>query len=290
AVAELLEVGAAAAVNRERLVGFVGAAAHILRADGARNQTGKGAGVLRQRQRLDERLVHDRLHPRVDRVDDGRFAGDGHRLSDGAYLQRGIDRRGKARGQDDVLAPGHLESGKREAERVRAGPKLDDFVPSLAVGRRRPRLLDERGTGRLDGHTRQHGAGRVDHRAFDGTALREGENGREHTRCRDGDYPRCLHRFSPLTGEGGREATVLIVVLRVGPPPYAVIVIRVPRGNVTGAAKMYGVSQSVDRFFANSRTFVLPSSPCAETSTDVVAVPMSGRSASSVVSVDSVAS
>ena len=46
---------------------------------------------------------------------------------------------------------------EREPDRVDARPQVLDAVPAGAVGDRRPRLFDERGAARFDGHTRPSG-------------------------------------------------------------------------------------------------------------------------------------
>jgi hypothetical protein len=134
---------------------------------------------------------HLRLDVALD-VDDRRLAGDGHGLFHRADLQVGIDRRGEVRRQLDRFAFDGRETREGEGQRVDAGPQIFDLVCAVGIGRRRPHLFDECGTRRLDGHARQHGAGRVFHDTCEG-ALRE-RRGRQRQQNTDG----CRRQKNPF--------------------------------------------------------------------------------------------
>jgi hypothetical protein len=105
--------------------------------------------------RLDQ-LIH-RLRRHHDLTDEAVA----HRLRHRAHSQIRVDGRGERAAQLDAFAPHRAEAGQRERHRVGAGPQVDDLVLPGAIGDDRSRLLDQRGTGRVNGHARQHGAGRI---------------------------------------------------------------------------------------------------------------------------------
>ena len=121
---------------------------------------------------IDDALLLDALH-----IDDGAFAGDGQGLFQRSDAHLDVDGRGQRTGQFDRLALHDVETGQRESDRVSTWIQRDDPVASGLVTHRAAAFLDEHRARRLDGDTRQHGAGGVAHhagnRCLDG-ALRVG--------------------------------------------------------------------------------------------------------------------
>src|SRR5262245_49064249 len=139
--------------------------------------------VLRRGHGVDRVLVHDLAADDVLGVDDGRLARNGDGLFKRADTKVGVDRGRKGCRELDALALDRREPGEGERHGIGAGPKVNDVVPSLAVGRDRADLLDQHGTAGFDGYSRHHRTARVANDARNAASLPECQRRREHE-CR----------------------------------------------------------------------------------------------------------
>ena len=132
---------------------------------------------------IDDALLLDALH-----VDDRALADDSQRLFQRPDAHLDVDARGQRSRQLNRFALHGIETGERERDRVGAWIQRDDPVASGIVAHHGAALLDEHRARRLDGDTRQHGAGGVAHhagdRCLDG-ALRVGVRTPEAERAQD---------------------------------------------------------------------------------------------------------
>ena len=71
---------------------------------------------------------------------------------------------------------------------VGAGPQVDDVVAPFAVGHHRADLLDQRRTGRFDGHARHRQAGRISDHTGDAGRLLGRRIGRHREKERQNAY------------------------------------------------------------------------------------------------------
>ena len=151
-----------AAMDRELRGGRAGC--HVVRVgDDAGHDDDDGVVTANRRDGLEHVVAHHRLAPSTLDVHDRALAGDGHRLRQAADLQFPVDRRGERPRQLDPFALGGAETLERECDRISAGPQVFDAVLSRAVGDRRSHFFNQRRTGGLDGHTREHRSRRVLH-------------------------------------------------------------------------------------------------------------------------------
>jgi hypothetical protein len=109
-------------------------------------------------------------------------------LGERAHPQVRVDGGGEGAGQLDAVALDAAEPLQRERQRIHARAEIDDPILAGAVGDGGPDLLDQRGARGFDGDARQHGAGRVFHRAGDG-GLRASDGG-ERGEQDDGEQER----------------------------------------------------------------------------------------------------
>ena len=92
------------------------------------------------RQRAHRFVVERDLPLRALNIDDRGFAGDGDRLLDAADTQLTIDRDDSAPADDDTITPQVDEPRQGEGDRLSAGPKVFNAVPTVAIGHRRADL------------------------------------------------------------------------------------------------------------------------------------------------------
>ena len=144
----------AADILRPQRVGVGDADAAARAEDDARLQRREVDAEASRRNRVDDFLRDDLLHGRALNVDERRLAGDGDGFRDRADLHVALI---DATNEPVSSMPSRLKVLKPCSENVTVyvpGGKRDDLVETGAIGHGRPRLLDQRRAGDLDGDAR----------------------------------------------------------------------------------------------------------------------------------------
>ena len=147
--------------------------------------------------------VELRLRAGAARVDQRRLARHRNRFFERADRQLGVDRRGEFRAQFDAGAPEGVEAGQREGDGIRTWPQIDDPIRTLTVGHDDAHFFNQRGTGGLDRHARQHSPGGIT-RHSGKARLRPGGGRPQRERARNNQKrsPQSSHRPVSLRHQG----------------------------------------------------------------------------------------